>query len=102
MGENITDWLAMLGRWAHIITGIAWIGSSFFFNWLDGHFEAPTDEDQSEANHHAHIKWGSAINGSLIFAYIEPSCLEIDQPSITWVKKLLLNAKAYILSNYVA
>ena len=65
--------------------------------------EAPTDDEgQSEANHHAHIKWGSAINGSLIFAYIEPSCLEIDQPSITWVKKLLLKAKAYILSNYIA
>ncbi len=29
------DWLSLLLRWAHLITGIAWIGSSFYFIWLD-------------------------------------------------------------------
>ncbi len=29
------DWASMLVRWVHIITGIAWIGSSFYFIWLD-------------------------------------------------------------------
>ncbi len=29
------DWLALGVRWAHIITGIAWIGSSFYFIALD-------------------------------------------------------------------
>ena len=29
------DWLELLLRWTHVITGIAWIGSSFFFVWLD-------------------------------------------------------------------
>ena len=24
-------------RWVHLITGIAWIGSSFYFVWLDNH-----------------------------------------------------------------
>ena len=31
----ILDWLDALLRWAHIMAGIAWIGSSFFFIWLD-------------------------------------------------------------------
>ena len=31
----IHDWLSLLLRWLHIITGIAWIGASFFFIWLD-------------------------------------------------------------------
>jgi uncharacterized membrane protein len=35
----IVDWLAMLARWLHIITGIAWIGASFYFIWLDNHLE---------------------------------------------------------------
>ena len=31
----IADWADLLLRWLHIITGIAWIGSSFYFIWLD-------------------------------------------------------------------
>ncbi len=37
------DWLALLTRWAHLIVGIAWIGASFYFVWLDNHLDAPTD-----------------------------------------------------------
>lgn len=29
------DWINMILRWGHVITGIAWIGSSFYFIWLD-------------------------------------------------------------------
>ncbi len=29
------DWLGLLFRWLHVITAIAWIGSSFYFMWLD-------------------------------------------------------------------
>jgi uncharacterized membrane protein len=35
------DWLNLLIRWAHFIAGIAWIGSSFYFIWLDSHLEKP-------------------------------------------------------------
>ncbi len=37
------DWLSLLTRWAHLIVGIAWIGASFYFVWLDNHLDAPTD-----------------------------------------------------------
>ncbi|MCH7636001.1 MAG: urate hydroxylase PuuD [Proteobacteria bacterium] len=29
------DWMGLLVRWLHIVTAIAWIGSSFYFMWLD-------------------------------------------------------------------
>jgi len=29
------EWFSLLIRWVHVTTGIAWIGSSFFFIWLD-------------------------------------------------------------------
>ncbi len=31
----IQDWSSLLLRWAHIVAGIGWIGSSFYFMWLD-------------------------------------------------------------------
>ena len=44
MEAYIVEWLNLLGRWVHFITGIAWIGSSFYFIWLDNHLEAPKEK----------------------------------------------------------
>ena len=35
------DWLNLLGRAVHVVTGIAWIGASFYFIWLDNNLQAP-------------------------------------------------------------
>ena len=37
------EWLQLLIRWVHLITGIAWIGASFYFIWLDNHLLPPSD-----------------------------------------------------------
>ncbi|MCZ6765226.1 MAG: urate hydroxylase PuuD [Alphaproteobacteria bacterium] len=36
---HLMEWVNLALRWTHIIAGIAWIGSSFFFMWLDSHLE---------------------------------------------------------------
>jgi uncharacterized membrane protein len=41
MEGYILEWLNLLGRWAHLVTGIAWIGASFYFVWLDNSLETP-------------------------------------------------------------
>ncbi|NBS11049.1 MAG: cysteine desulfurase [Gammaproteobacteria bacterium] len=35
MADYWMDWASLLLRWLHVITAIAWIGSSFYFVWLD-------------------------------------------------------------------
>jgi uncharacterized membrane protein len=35
------DWLNLLVRWLHLIVGIAWIGASFYFVWLDNTIRPP-------------------------------------------------------------
>ena len=35
------EWLQLLIRWVHLITGIAWIGASFYFIWLDNSLLPP-------------------------------------------------------------
>ena len=37
------DWANLLLRWAHVITAIAWVGSSFYFVWLDNTLTKPQD-----------------------------------------------------------
>jgi uncharacterized membrane protein len=41
MEAYVLDWLNLLARWLHFVAGIAWIGSSFYFIWLDNHLQAP-------------------------------------------------------------
>ena len=43
MDAYLLDWVNLLLRWAHIITAIAWIGSSFYFVFLDSSLTTPTD-----------------------------------------------------------
>ena len=44
----ILEWLNLLGRWVHIITGIAWIGASFYFVFLDRSLEPPKKAEDAE------------------------------------------------------
>src|SRR5262245_17597147 len=43
---SLNDWLNLILRWIHFIAGIAWIGSSFYFIWLDSHLTAPRPPDR--------------------------------------------------------
>jgi uncharacterized membrane protein len=42
------EWLDLLVRWLHVIAGIAWIGSSFYFIALDNHLRPPRDSSDAE------------------------------------------------------
>lgn len=48
MEGYIVDWLNLLIRWLHVITGVAWIGASFYFIWLDDHLVPPRDKADDE------------------------------------------------------
>ncbi|MFZ6843281.1 urate hydroxylase PuuD [Undibacterium sp. RuTC16W] len=43
MEAYFLDWANLLLRWLHVIVAIAWIGSSFYFVWLDNHLTPPVD-----------------------------------------------------------
>ena len=44
----LLDWLDLIVRWIHIIVGIAWIGTSFYFNWLDSRLDRETEKEGIE------------------------------------------------------
>jgi uncharacterized membrane protein len=45
MESYFLDWANLLLRWLHVITAIAWVGSSFYFVFLDSSLTPPVDED---------------------------------------------------------
>ena len=42
------DWLNLIIRWFHITAGIAWIGSSFYFIWLDYSLRPPQEQNNKK------------------------------------------------------
>lgn len=67
MEAYIVDWLNLLGRWLHFVVGIAWIGSSFYFVWLDNHMTMPASEKDRERGFGGEL-W-SVHGGSFYRAY---------------------------------
>ena len=45
MESYLLDWANLLLRWVHVVTAIAWVGSSFYFVFLDSSLTPPQDED---------------------------------------------------------
>lgn len=46
MEAHIAEWLNLLVRWVHFSIGVAWIGASFYFNWLENHLNRKPPQDK--------------------------------------------------------
>jgi uncharacterized membrane protein len=42
---HLTEWLNLSIRWVHMITGVAWIGASFYFVWLENNLNRSNPRD---------------------------------------------------------
>jgi len=61
LAPYVLEWLNLLVRWLHIITGIAWIGASFYFVWLDNTIKPPAPGSDLEKKGVAGELW--AVHG---------------------------------------
>ncbi|MEQ1929055.1 MAG: urate hydroxylase PuuD [Parvularculaceae bacterium] len=43
MASEIMPWIELALRWAHVLAGISWIGTSFYFVWLDNSLRPPPE-----------------------------------------------------------
>ena len=49
MEAHIAEWLNLLVRWIHFIVGVAWIGASFYFNWLENRLNRTPPQEEGIA-----------------------------------------------------
>lgn len=103
MEAYLVDWFSVILRWLHLITGIAWIGASLHFVWLDNSLEDPGEEKKADGvkgelwsihgggiynfnkYHLAPPKWPSILHWSKWEAYT------------TWMTGTLLMVAVYYL-----
>lgn len=82
--ENLGEWINLLVRWFHIVAGIAWIGSSFFFMWLDSALRKHTDSTSADPKNSGAL-WMVHSGG---FYHVEKRILGIGEvpPELHWFK----------------
>jgi len=113
MESHIVEWLNLLVRWIHFIVGVAWIGASFYFNWLENQLDRRAPQEPGIAGH----LW--AVHGGG-FYYLKKFQVAPDKlPEIlhwfkweaymTWVSGMCLlavvyyfNARAYLIDTSIA
>ena len=70
MESYLLEILNLFGRWLHMIVGIAWIGASFYFVWLDNHLQPPrkqSDADQGVGGEIWSVHGGGDVSCAKIF-----------------------------------
>jgi uncharacterized membrane protein len=40
MDFSLSEWLNLVFRWVHVFAGIMWVGTTYYFTWLDGQLRA--------------------------------------------------------------
>lgn len=77
----LLDWLNLSLRFLHLVTGLAWIGTSFYFNWLENHLDRLTNNKENIAGN----LW--AIHGGGVY-YLQKykACPDEMPKSLYWFK----------------
>lgn len=102
MEVDVVSWVSLAIRWLHLITGIAWIGSSFYFIWLDNSLKKPTTKEDIDLGVGGEL-W--AVHGGGFYHkkkyQVAPSHMPEDlhwfkwEAYFTWISGFLLMAVIY-------
>jgi uncharacterized membrane protein len=47
ISPEVSEWLNLLARWFHVFAAILWVGSTYYFTWLDGRFQEEEREGEN-------------------------------------------------------
>src|SRR5258707_4916625 len=47
INPTLNEWLSLIARWIHVFAGIMWVGTTYYFTWLDARL---TEEEKAVRN----------------------------------------------------
>lgn len=94
MDLDILEWLNLALRWTHIFAGILWVGTTFFFTWLDGRFAELMERGDQETDKNVYMvhSGGFYIVQKQTALRIVPEKLHWFrwEAAVTWISGILL------------
>jgi uncharacterized membrane protein len=101
MGAVFWDWVNLLLRWSHVMLGIAWIGTSFHFIWLDASLRREEGQPEGVSGGRWMVHGGGFYHARKFL--VAPAALPKElhwfkyEAYFTWVSGFLLLAVVYYL-----
>jgi len=99
MEVDLVAWLNLSLRWLHVITGICWIGASFYFVWLDNHLRPAKEEKKGVAGELWAVHGGGFYHNQKYLVAPEEMPDELHwfkwEAYFTWISGFLLLALMY-------
>ena len=98
----LMEWANLIFRWVHVFAGILWVGTTYYFTWLDGRFkELEKQAKESESSQPAGASVWMVHSGG--FYKVEKHALAMPgqlhwfrwEAAITWLSGLLLYFLVY-------
>ena len=102
--QNISEWLNLLARWMHVFAGIMWVGSTYYFTWLDGRLTE--EEKRSAAGDEPAQVWMVHSGGFYVVEkQKKPGPRELHwfrwEAALTWLSGAVLLVHGYYLGSYL-
>ena len=91
MTFNISEWSNLLVRWIHVFSAILWVGSTYYFTWLDGQMRRGGDKPV----------W--MVHSGGFYAVVKQKTLGVPPGEVHWFRyeALATFVSGYLLLNLV-
>src|ERR1051325_4966071 len=105
---NFNSWLELILRWAHVFAGIMWVGTTYYFTWLDGRFSELEEQAKDKKPEEKQFVWMVHSGG---FYAVEKQKIPQLMPAtlhwfkweagITWITGILLFGLLFYHGGYL-
>lgn len=104
LDPNVTEWLNSIARWTHVFAGIMWVGSTYYFTWLDGRL---TEEEKAGAASGEPAQVWMVHSGGfyVVEKQKKPGPRELHwfrwEAALTWLSGMVLLIHGYYMGSYL-
>jgi uncharacterized membrane protein len=101
---NLSEWLNLLARWMHVFAAIIWVGSTYYFTWLDGRL---TEEEKAgvAGGERAQVWMVHSGGFYVVEKQKKPGPRELHwfrwEAALTWLSGAVLLVHGYYLGSYL-
>src|ERR1043166_2698519 len=102
MNSHTLEWSDLILRWTHVFAGILWVGTTYYFTWLDGRFSELESQSSEGEKKGENLVWMVHSGG---FYRVEKQKVPQVMPeklhwfrweaALTWLSGILLFALLY-------
>jgi len=84
MNPHLNEWLELALRWAHVFAGIMWVGTTYYFTWLDGRFADLEEQSKGAKPGEKQFVW--MVHSGGFYAVEKQKIPQLMPPMLHWFK----------------